>query len=76
MRWYEVERTEAGRKVFSRRFKYSRTDGKLVVFTDCGLVWFKSSKEGARKFFVVKKPCNDEISASIEDQYKRSLAES
>ena len=75
MRWHKCERTEAGRKVFSRQFVYCRKDGdgERIIFSDGGLAWFKSSLEGAKKFFNCLQALDVEISNAVEESYQTTL---
>ena len=74
MKWFKCERTEAGRKVFSRQFVYCRSvDDAQILFSDGGLAWFVSSKSGAKKFFNVLSPLDDEISKAVESSYQETI---
>lgn len=73
MKWHSCERTEAGRKVFSRQFAYCRKDGERVIFSDGGLAWFKSSTEGAKKYFNCLDALDPEIAKAIEESYQTTL---
>lgn len=71
--WFEVTRTDAGRRQFSRQFRYCRkfaADRCLV--SDGGLAWFVCSTEGMKKYFTLGDKCDEEISKSIEETYQRT----